>query len=113
VGGLTLYPIDYRSALAFSLIPSPLPPRRPLQSAFPEGEDNGVNSFLIRITRDLGRACRPVVHHPRRESRKLRVPDHIPFWFKPDSILGLSIITTFIGTSRKLTLSRTAGSRPP
>src|SRR5437588_12708628 len=36
-GGLTLYPTDYRSALASSLIPSPLPHQPPLQVAFPRG----------------------------------------------------------------------------
>ena len=113
MGGSTLYPIPYGAAFASSLIPSPLPRQRSLQSAFPGGEDNGVNSFIFWITRDLGRACRPVVHHPRRENDETPVPDHIPFWFKPDSIFGLSLLTTFIGTSRRLTLSRSAGSRPP
>jgi hypothetical protein len=113
VGGFTLYPVHYRVAFAFSLIPSPLPQERSLQFAFPWGRDNGVNSFLFSIARGLGRACRPVVLHPRRENGELLVPDHIPFWFKPDSIFGLSLVTTFIGTSRVLTLSRTAGSRPP
>ena len=42
VGGLTLYPVDYRSALASSLIPPPLPHQRPLQSAFPRGEATGL-----------------------------------------------------------------------
>jgi hypothetical protein len=31
------------------------------------------------------------------------VPDHLPFWFKPDSIFGLLLITVFISTSPKLT----------
>ena len=31
------------------------------------------------------------------------VPDHVPFWFKPDSILGLSLFTAFISTSPGLT----------
>jgi hypothetical protein len=114
VGGFPLYPIDYGSAWAWSLIPSPLPHQRSLQFAFspPGGEGNGVNSFIFWITRELGRAYWPVVHHPRREKRELPVPDHVPFWFQPDSILGWSLITTLIGTSRGLTLSRSAGSRP-
>src|SRR5262249_33936292 len=41
-GGLTLDPIDYRSALACSLIPPPLPHQRSLQFAFPEGETTGL-----------------------------------------------------------------------
>jgi hypothetical protein len=75
--------------------------------------DNGVTSFIFGITRELGRACRPVVHHPRRGIFEPPVPDHIPFWSKPDSIFGLFVLTAFISTSRGLTVSRTASSRPP
>jgi hypothetical protein len=46
------------------------------------------------------------------------VPDHVPFWFKPDSIFGLFRLTAFIGTSPGLTCPgllapdrRDAGSR--
>src|SRR5439155_26243786 len=46
------------------------------------------------------------------------VPDHIPFWSKPDSIFGLSLFTAFISTSPGLTCPgllapdrRDAGSR--
>src|SRR5947209_1632347 len=46
------------------------------------------------------------------------VLDHIPFWFKPDSIFGSSLVTAFIGTSPGLTRPgllapdrRDAGSR--
>ena len=46
------------------------------------------------------------------------VPDHLPFWFKPDSILGLFLVTAFISTSPGLTCPgllapdrRDAGSR--
>src|SRR5271165_3762262 len=46
------------------------------------------------------------------------VPDHLPFWFKPDSIFGLSLVTAFISTSPGLTCPgllapdrRDAGSR--
>src|SRR5271166_1638630 len=42
VGGLTLYPIHYRPALACSLIPPPLPHEPPLQSAFPRGGTTGL-----------------------------------------------------------------------
>ena len=60
-GGLTLYPIHYSSALASSLIPSPLPHRPPLRSAFPCGETTGLlrspaRSFRGRVV-PLGRWC--------------------------------------------------------
>ena len=79
----------------------------------PSRGDNGVTSFIFWITRELGRAYRPVVHHPRRGIDQPPMPDHVPFWSKPDSIFGLLIITAFIGTSPGLTMSRTASSRPP
>jgi hypothetical protein len=41
------------------------------------------------------------------------MPGHIPFWFRPVSIFGLSNITAFSSTSPGLTLPRTAGPRPP
>src|SRR5262249_37673491 len=31
------------------------------------------------------------------------IPDHVPFWFQPDSILGWFLVTTFISTSLGLT----------
>ena len=46
------------------------------------------------------------------------MPDHVPFWSKPDSIFGLSLFTAFISTSPGLTRPgrlapdrRDAGSR--
>src|SRR6516165_2074404 len=50
-GGLTLYPTYYRSALASSLIPSPLPHQLPLQSAFPRGEATGLLRSSLRSLR--------------------------------------------------------------
>ena len=51
MGGLTLYPIDYRPAFASSLIPSPLSHQLPLQSAFPCGETTGFLRSPSRSTR--------------------------------------------------------------
>jgi hypothetical protein len=68
VGGLTLYPLDYRAALACSLIPPPLSHQRSLQSAFPRGETTGLLRSPSRSIRGLGRAFRPVVLHPRQGS---------------------------------------------
>ncbi len=66
MGGFTLYPIHYRAAFASSLIPSPLSHWLPLQEAYPRGETVGLLRSPSRSTRGLGRAYRPVVHHPRR-----------------------------------------------
>ena len=103
VGGLTLYPVDYRAALACSLIPPPLPHQRPLQSAFPRGETTGLLRSPSRSLRGevvpFGRWC--IIRDG--GIRQPPVPDHVPFWFKPDSIFGLSLITAFISTSPGLT----------
>ena len=117
VGGLTLYPVDYRAAFASSLIPSPLPHQRPLQSAFPRGEATGLLRSSPRSLRGkvvpFGRWCviRDGGHcSPRTWPRT--------FWSKPDSIFGLSLFTAFISTSPGLTCPgllapdrRDAGSR--
>ena len=42
------------------------PVGRPLQEAYPRGETVGFLRSPFRSTRGLGRASRPVVHHPRR-----------------------------------------------
>jgi len=117
VGGLTLDPIDYRTALASSLIPPPLPHQRPSQSAFPHGEATGLlrssprslRGKLVpfgrwRVIRDEGHC------NPRTWPRT--------FWSKPDSIFGLFLFTAFISTSPGLTSPgrlapdrRDAGSR--
>src|SRR3954465_4769521 len=88
VGGLTLYPIDYRTAFASSLIPPPPSHQRPLRSAFPRGETTGLLRSPARSLRGevvpLGRWCDI-------RDRGIRGPlvlDHVPFWSEPDSILG-------------------------
>jgi len=118
VGGLTLYPIDYRVAFASSLIPSPLPHRRPLQLAFPSGQATGLLRSSLRSLRGWGRASRPVVRHPRQGSGQPLYLTTYLFWFKPDSIFGLLWITALISTSPGLTCPgllapdrRDAGSR--
>lgn len=113
MGGLTLYPIDYRSALACSLIPFPLPHRLPLQGAYPRGEDNGVTSFIASIDPGVRSCLSAGGATSTTGERSAPVPDHVPFWFKPESIFGLSNVTAFISTSPGLTLPRTAGPRPP
>src|SRR4051794_9998336 len=117
VGGLTRYPVDYRPAFASSLIPSPLPRRLPLQSAFPRGEATGLLRSSRRSLR--GRAV------PFGRWRVIRGGGHCnprtwprTFWSEPDSILGSTLLTGFISTSPGLTRPgllapdrRDAGSR--
>src|SRR5262249_5301733 len=116
-GGLTLYPIHYRPALASSLIPPPLPHQRSLQSAFPRGEATG----LLRSSR---RSLRGRVV-PFGRWRVIRDGGHCnprswprTFWSEPDSIFGSTLLTAFISTSPGLTRPgllapdrRDAGSR--
>ena len=117
MGGLTRYPVDYRPAFASSLIPSPLPRRLPLQSAFPRGEATG----LLRSSR---RSLRGRVV-PFGRWRVIRDGGHCnprswprTFWSEPDSIFGSTLLTAFISTSPGLTRPgllapdrRDAGSR--
>ena len=117
VGGLTLYPLDYRAALASSLIPPPLPHQPPLQSAFPRGEATGLLRSSLRSLR--GKVV------PFGRWRVIRDGGHCSprtwprtFWSKPDSIFGLLLFTAFISTSPGLTCPgllapdrRDAGSR--
>ena len=62
------HPLSDRLPIGLGLFPHP---SSAASSAFftvrlPLRGDNGVTSFIFRITRELGRAYRPVVHHPRR-----------------------------------------------
>ena len=116
-GGLTLYPIHYRAALASSLIPPPLPHQPPSQSAFPRGEATGLLRSPLRSLR--GKVV------PFGRWRVIRDGGHCSprtwprtFWSEPDSIFGSSLFTALISTSPGLTCPgrlapdrRDAGSR--
>src|SRR5271157_4697957 len=85
---------------------------------FPLRGDNGVSLFTFSITPGVG-SCLSAGGAPSATGEfGASVPDHLPFWFKPDSILGLSLVTAFISTSPGLTCPgllapdrRDAGSR--
>ncbi len=99
--------------MASSLIPPPLPHQRSLQSAFPRGEATGLLRSSPRSLRGK------VVPFGRwRVIRGGGPCSPRTFWFKPDSIFGLSLVTVFISTSPGLTCPgllapdrRDAGSR--
>src|SRR4051794_17909145 len=112
VGGFTRYPVDYRPAFASSLIPSPLPHRLPLQSAFPRGEATGLLRSSLRslrgevvpfgrwrVIRDGGQCS------PRTWPRTVLVRACQHLWLA--SVYGLYQHFTWVD------LSRTAGPRPP
>src|SRR4051794_36660559 len=112
VGGLTLDPIDYRPALASSLIPPPLPHQRPLQFAFPRGEATGLLRSSPRPLRGKGRAFRPVVHHPRQGTMQ---PLYLTTYLLVQASQHLWLVSVY-GLYQHFTwvdLSRTAGPRPP
>jgi len=52
----------------------------------------------------LGAAFSPVVLISTSKDIVTFELDHLPFWFKPVSIFGLSALTTFIGSSLSFTL---------
>ena len=96
--------------------------RRPigdrLAAGLPRREDDGLTTFHGRTTDGLGSACSPVARQRRQGKGDAPAPGHIPFWFKPVSILGLLVLTTFIGSSPELAMPSTlvpdrldAGSR--
>ena len=75
------HPLSDRLPIGLGLFPHP---SAAASSAFftvrlPSRGDNGVTSFIFWITRELGRAYRPVVHHPRRGIDQPPMPDHVPF----------------------------------
>ena len=117
MGGLTLYPIHYRAAFASSLIPPPLPHRLLCRKPTLAGRQRGY--FVHLLDRPGVRSCLSAGGAPSATGEfGAPVPDHLPFWFKPDSILGLSLVTAFTGTSPGLTWPgllapnrRDAGSR--
>jgi hypothetical protein len=108
------HPLSAPLQSGLRLLPHPLPtvPSAHLTACFPLRGDNGITSFIWLITGGLGRASGPVAHHPRQGNAEAPMPGHVPFWFRPNSIFGLSNITAFNGTSPGLTLPRTAGPRP-
>jgi len=112
VGGLTLYPTHYRSALASSLIPPPLPHQLPLRVAFPRGEATGLLRSSARSLRGevvpFGRWC------------AIRARGHCNPWTWPRTVLvrawqHLGLVFAY-GLYQHFTwvdLTRTASPRPP
>ncbi len=98
----SIRPITGRPSLAPSSLPR-CPVGLPCGSPSREGGQRGYFVHLLD-RRGLGRASRPVALHPRQRSVEASVPGHIPFWFRPVSIFGLSNITAFNSTSPGLTL---------
>src|SRR4051794_13832597 len=112
VGGFTRYPVDYRPALASSLIPSPPSRRLPLQSAFPRGEATGLLRSSRRSLRGRvvpfgrWRVIRDGGHcNPRSWPRTFLVRAWQHLWL--DFAYGLYQHFTWVDPSR------TAGPRPP
>ena len=94
-----------------------LPPssstRRPigdrLTAGLPRGEDDGLTTFHGRITDGVGSACSPMARQRRQGKGDTPAPGHVPFWFKPISIFGLLVLTTFLGSSPELAMPSTLG----
>ena len=118
VGGLTLYPIHYRRGIRFLPHPSSAASSASFAVRLPLWGDNGVTSFIFSIVPGV-RSCLSAGGAPSATGEfGAPAPDHLPFWFKPDSIFGLSLVTAFISTSPGLTCPgllapdrRDAGSR--
>src|SRR5262249_60694293 len=92
-----------RAASASSPIPSPQPYRLALRRAFPFGRIAGLprsmktaESVRSRFSAGGATSATGEVRAP--------VPDHLPFWFKRESLFRLSELTTFISDSHSLTI---------
>ena len=86
------YPNHYGPAFAFSPVLYPPPRRLALRLAYPAG---GRRAYHVhrRNPRGLGPASTPVALHCTDES-EASGPGHVPFWSKPISTFGLSLLTT-------------------
>src|SRR5262249_20979234 len=109
------HPLSVRLPSGLGFLPHPTPA---VSSAFfavslPSRGDNGVTSFTFSIDRGFSSCLWPGGARSSEGDRRAPVPDHVPFWFKPGSILGLSKMTAFSSTSPGLPFPRTAGPRPP
>src|SRR5574341_545353 len=93
--------------------PVPARPSTSLAVGLPRGGGVRGDHVPRAYPRGRGLAMTPVVHRLREESSRTPMPDHLPFWFKPCSIFGLSYVTTPVGDSRLLTTPCNPRSRPP
>src|SRR5262245_54287162 len=116
-GSTPIRPITGRRSL-----PPSSPTCRPigdrLAAGLPRGEDDRLITFHGCIMDGVGPASPPVARQRRQGKGDAPALGHVPFWFKPVSILGLLVLTTFIGSSLELALPSTlvpdrrdAGSR--
>ena len=109
---LNLYPLDYRAAFAFSMLPYPQFHRLALRLAFPQmrsGLTQGeLRAYRVSCERQsgLGLASLPVAQTSASGDSTAPEPGHVPFWSKPLpvgkqvlSIFGLLCITAFISDS--------------
>ena len=121
------HPLSDPLQIGIRFLPHPFPAASSASFAvrLPSRGGNGVTSFISSITPGF-RSCLSAGGAPSATGEwRAPVPDHIPFWFKPDSIFGLSLVTAFISTSPGLTCpgllapdrrdagSRRVGSRVP
>jgi hypothetical protein len=95
----------WRSLLPSSSIRRPIGDH--LAAGLPRREDDGLTTFRGWITDGLGSACPPVARQRRQGKGDAPAPGHVPFWFQPVSVFGLSVLTTFIGSSPELALPST------
>ena len=102
-----------QSGIRFHPHPFSVVPLASFAGSLPSRGDSGVTSFTFSIDPGLRSCLSAGGATSATGDDEAPVPDHVPFWFKPDSIFGLFPVTTFISTLPGLTLPRTAGPRPP
>ena len=106
------YPPHYRAAFAYSPIPYPLPHRRHLRDAYPEGRQRAYHVPPMYREKIRSRLCAGGAASACGQfGRPQPVP--VPFWPRPVSPFGLSSLTALGGASPGLTVLLDPSSRPP
>jgi hypothetical protein len=110
-GGVMLQPLSGPLPTGVGLLPNPLPAASSGRLAAPvPGVTPGRDGFTTFRVRDRIGRCGWCLYAGGPTSARGEFgaprPGHVPFWSKPDSLFGLSFLTTLVGTSSGFT-------RPP
>jgi hypothetical protein len=109
---LNLYPPRYRAAFAFSILLCPPFYRLVSRLAFPGGERRVYHVPCAYQEWGRSRLFAGGASSAGADF-EAALPVHLPFWLKPLSTFGLSILTTFSSDSHLLTVPFDPSSRPP
>jgi hypothetical protein len=101
---LNPYPVHYSPAFAFSILLCPQFYRLALRFTFPGGRTTGLPCSAYMPLDGLGVCSFAGDFMSACQQGGSRTASHFTFWFKPLSIFGLFVLTTFICSSHVLPL---------